>query len=97
VITTFGLRGEGQVDIVERFRQPFWARYCNLQRMSTPVEAKQGWLIEKDTTCTGNPADTWKSQLWTFAWLLEAASLKHGGNGSAGDFPSLSLPTLKLQ
>jgi hypothetical protein len=45
--------------------------------MSTPVEAKQGLLIEVVTTCTSNPADTWKSQLWTFACLLEAVPLKH--------------------
>jgi hypothetical protein len=31
--------------------------------MPAPLEAKQGLLIEEDTTCTGNPADTWKSQL----------------------------------
>jgi hypothetical protein len=80
------------VDIVERFRRRIRTRYCNLQRMPTPVEAMQGLLIEEDTTCTGNPADTWKSQLWTFfAWLLEAASLKHRGNGSDGDSPSVSL------
>lgn len=55
----------------------------------------QGLLIEEDTTCTGNPADTWKSQLWTsFAWLLEAVSLKHRGNGSDGDSPSVTLASL---
>jgi hypothetical protein len=64
IIKTFGLRGVGQVDAVERFRRPDWARYCTFaKRMPAPLEAKQGLLDEEDTTCTGNPADTWKSQL----------------------------------
>jgi hypothetical protein len=41
IIINFGLRGDGQVDAVERFRRPYWARYCNLQRMPTPVEANK--------------------------------------------------------
>jgi hypothetical protein len=28
-----------------------------------------------------NPADTWSTQLWSFAWLLEAASPKLDGRG----------------
>lgn len=63
IIKTFGVRGDGQVDAVERFCRPDWARYCTSTADANPVEAKQGWLIEEDTTCTGNPADTWKSQL----------------------------------
>jgi hypothetical protein len=35
------------------------ARYYNLQRLSTPMEAKQGVLLEADITCTGILADTW--------------------------------------
>lgn len=48
------------------------ARYYNLQRLSTPVEAKQGLLLEADITCTGIPADTWSlSELWPISWRLE--------------------------
>lgn len=48
------------------------ARYCNLQRLSTPVEAKQGMLLEADITCTGIPADTWSlSELWSMSWRPE--------------------------
>jgi len=53
------------------------ARYCNLQRLSTPVEAKQGVLLEADITCTGIPVDTWSiSELWPISWRLE----KHRGS-----------------
>lgn len=38
--------------IFERFCGPKWTRYCNLQRMSTPMEAKQGCCFQENTTCT---------------------------------------------
>jgi hypothetical protein len=47
------------MDSEERFHRPIWTRYCNLQRLSTPMEARQGLVIRKATTCRGNPADTW--------------------------------------
>jgi hypothetical protein len=48
------------------------ARYCNLQRLSTPMEPKQGMLLDSVITCTGNPADTWSfCELWPIPWRLE--------------------------
>jgi hypothetical protein len=49
------------VDSVERFFGQIG--HTTAKRKSIPVEAAK--------TCPCNPADTWKSQLWTFAWLLE--------------------------
>ena len=76
-IVKFGLRGVGKVDAGERFRCCPLARYCNLQRLSTPMEAKQGVLLEAVITCTGIPVDTWSlSELWPISWRLE----KHRGS-----------------
>lgn len=45
-IVKFGLRGVGTEDAANGFPVFTLARYCNLQRVSTPMEAKQGVLRE---------------------------------------------------
>jgi len=40
-----GETGSGRCRTVS---SPIWTRYCNLQRLSTPMEAKQGLVIEND-------------------------------------------------